>query len=436
MVESKKVVSYLTEGKIEARKYQEVIADKCINRNSLVVIPTGLGKTIIAVLVAAKTLEEFPPNSKIIMMAPTRPLINQHFNSFEDFLTVSKDKFVVLTGKIPPEKRAEYFENNQIIFFTPQTLRNDLIHERYSLKDTCLVIFDEAHHSSGDYPYPMIADKYLDQNPDGNILALTASPGSSKKKIATLCETLHIDTEDIHIRTRQDKDVVDYIQNMDIYKIGVDLTSLMEDIYEGLHHLLEERLQYLRHLGLIDKKGDPLYKKIIRKEIIRLNQELQSKLSGDGEKTGVYSALSINAQALTIYHLLELVEQQGLDVLLKHFEKMNNDAKKPRATKSVRVLTSDPIMRKIFITLKECEENSPEKLVHPKFPVLRETLIKELETNPESRILVFIKLRVSIVNTVRKLKKISGLKPVKFVGQATRSKDDKGLTQKKNKSRY
>ncbi|GAH72245.1 unnamed protein product, partial [marine sediment metagenome] len=35
--------------KLEFRKYQVEIASKCVNKNSLVVLPTGLGKTIIAV---------------------------------------------------------------------------------------------------------------------------------------------------------------------------------------------------------------------------------------------------------------------------------------------------------------------------------------------------------------------------------------------------
>ena len=122
--EDKPSKNLILNGKIiEFRKYQKVIADSCINKNSLVVLPTGLGKTIIAVLVAAETLELYPPNSKIIMLAPTRPLINQHYESFAKFLNVSEDNFYVLTGKIPPEHRADLYKENRILFYTPQTLR-------------------------------------------------------------------------------------------------------------------------------------------------------------------------------------------------------------------------------------------------------------------------------------------------------------------------
>ena len=89
--------------KIEAREYQIKIAEECADKNSLVVIPTGLGKTIIGVLVARKILERVPKNSKIIVLAPTRPLIDQHKFTFLKFLDIPEEKFAVLTGKISPD---------------------------------------------------------------------------------------------------------------------------------------------------------------------------------------------------------------------------------------------------------------------------------------------------------------------------------------------
>jgi Fanconi anemia group M protein len=116
---------YLKGEKLELRKYQLKIAQTCVAKNSLVVLPTGLGKTIIAVLTAAKMLKVSPPNSKIIVMAPTRPLINQHYETFLEFLTIPEKQFCVLTGKTSPGKRPDEFFGHQFLFFTPQTLRND-----------------------------------------------------------------------------------------------------------------------------------------------------------------------------------------------------------------------------------------------------------------------------------------------------------------------
>ncbi len=425
--------SYLRLDNIESRKYQLDIAQKCASKNSLVVLPTGLGKTIIGVYVAALTLEKFPPKSKILILAPTRPLINQHYDSFRNLMTISEESFVVLTGKISAEKRADLFRENQIIFYTPQTLRNDLVNLRYSLENACLIIFDEAHHATGDYAYTFIADEYHYQNPDGTILGLTASPGASKDKIRILCENLYVPKENIHTRTRKDIDVKSYLKPMDIYKIGVNLTELMEEAYFAVQILLEERLQYLSQLNFIDAKADKLYKKIIRKDLLRLNGELTRIIKGDGDKTGAYSALSINAQGLILFHMLELIEQQGLDVLLIYLTKVKRDARKKNSSKALKILASDHRLNQIFIELKKNEDYSPDKLTHPKYYALKSLLLQEFKNNPQSRVLVFVKLRDSVKNIVDKLNKSdqSVIKSTRFVGQANKSKDDKGLSQKR-----
>jgi len=427
-----KKMSYLREKHIEHREYQLKIAKECVSKNSLVVLPTGLGKTIIGVYVAAVTLENFPPLSKIIVLAPTRPLINQHYNSFKNLMKIPEEQFVVLTGKTVSEKRVDLFRENQIIFYTPQTLRNDLVNKKYTLENVCLIIFDEAHHATGDYAYTLIADEFVDQNPDGTILGLTASPGSSKEKINILCENLHIPLENIHTRTRKDGEVKTYLKPMDVYKIGVNLTELMGDAYLAIQTLLEERLQYLSQLGFLSVSSKKLYEKVIRKDLIKLNAELVRLVKGDGDKTGVYSALSVNAQALILYHMLELIEQQGLDVLLIYLTKVKQDARKKTSSKAVKILASDHRINQIYIELKKNEDLSPEQLIHPKFYVLEKLLLEEFKNHPESRVLVFVKLRDSVKNIVKKLKTsdTAVIKPARFVGQATKSKDDKGLSQK------
>jgi len=394
-----------------------------------VVLPTGLGKTIIAVLVAEKILERFPSNSKIIVIAPTRPLINQHYQTFLKFLNISEEKFAILTGKILPEHRTNIFTHHQLLFYTPQTLRNDLVNQKYTLDTTALLIVDECHHATGDYPYIMIADKFTDHNPDGIILGLTASPGASKKKISLLCQNLHIPVDNIHIRTRTDNDVKTYLKPMDIFKIGVDLTPLMEDVYHVLTMALEERLHYLSQLNFLKHRGDTLHTKVIRKDLLKLNSELVGFLKIDGDKTTFYSALSINAQGLILFHMLELVEQQGLNVLLAYLNKLHIDAKKKTSSKANKILASDGRLNRIYLELKKNAEYSPEKLVHPKYYVLEKIILEELQTNPESRILVFIKLRNSVINVVKKLKNLPSIHPTRFVGQLTKSEDDKGLSQ-------
>ena len=422
---------YLNSEKIDTRKYQHFIADNCVNKNSLVVIPTGLGKTIIAVLVAAKTLELYPEGSKIVIMAPTRPLIDQHYNTFSKFLTISQEKFCVLTGKTDPEKRAQLFNDNQVLFYTPQTLRNDLVTNKYDLKSVCFIVFDEVHHAAGDYPYTLIADAYFEQNPDGNILGLTASPGSSKQKIDALCNIMHIPLKNCHFRTREDDDVKEYLKPLDLFKVSVEMTELMRDAYIALKYLVEERLQYLSSFNFLEHKGKDLFQKVIRKDLLKLNLDLVDSLNKETDKTGVYTALSINAQLLILYHMLELVEQQGLINLLDYLEEgIYKKTKKKNCSKAVKVLAGDRRIYQIYVELKKNSEYSPETLVHPKYKALEKVLLDEIDHNKNSKILVFVKFRITIKNLVESLKSVSSLRPVKFVGQASKSEEDKGLSQK------
>jgi ERCC4-related helicase/intein/homing endonuclease len=129
---------------IEARLYQEVLVTRVIeNGNSLVVAPTALGKTIVAVMLAAHKLKE-NPKGKVLFLAPTKPLAVQHEKSFKKFLEIDEDKIVSVTGTILPKKRKEIYKNAQIITSTPQTIENDILTGKISLKDFELVIFDEC----------------------------------------------------------------------------------------------------------------------------------------------------------------------------------------------------------------------------------------------------------------------------------------------------
>jgi len=60
----------------EVRKYQRVICEYALLRNTLVCLPTGLGKTFIAAVVMYNYYRWFP-DGKVVFMAPTKPLVNQ-----------------------------------------------------------------------------------------------------------------------------------------------------------------------------------------------------------------------------------------------------------------------------------------------------------------------------------------------------------------------
>ena len=129
------------------RKYQVDIFITCSKSNTLVVVPTGLGKTIVALLLSIHRLKI--PETKIIFLAPTRPLVEQHHRTFQNLTKISPESLIMMTGSLVPAKRELIYKKSKCLFMTPQILQNDLISNRISLEDVSLIIFDEAHRASG-----------------------------------------------------------------------------------------------------------------------------------------------------------------------------------------------------------------------------------------------------------------------------------------------
>src|SRR5947208_13820990 len=116
-------------GGFEPREYQRRIAETATASNTLVVLPTGLGKTMIAILVAASRLEKFP-EGKVLVMAPTKPLTLQHYENFKAYLTLPPRLLAVLTGATGPTERPALWASTKLLFATPQPVFNDLRHQR------------------------------------------------------------------------------------------------------------------------------------------------------------------------------------------------------------------------------------------------------------------------------------------------------------------
>jgi Fanconi anemia group M protein len=187
---------------IQPREYQLKIAETASTKNTLVVLPTGTGKTIISLLVGVQRLEKYP-DSKILIASPTRPLSAQHKKTFENFTRINPEEIVLITGRINPEKRKEMYKKARVIAATPQCIQNDLKNGRLTLENFSFITFDESHRAVKDYAYTYVARKYMEQAKNPLILALTASPGGSFEKIEEIKKNLFI--EAVEIRTELDE---------------------------------------------------------------------------------------------------------------------------------------------------------------------------------------------------------------------------------------
>lgn len=181
----------LVEGTIEARAYQLSALDHCLSASTLLVLPTGTGKTPIEVMVLAERLRS--PGGRGIMLAPTNALVNQHLSDLKNLLNLPEDEEIVgLTGAIPPKKRRAIWESAKVVVATPQVVRNDVQNGVTRLDDVALLIVDEAHRATGNHAMAQVGDLYAEQQPDGLVIAATASPGHIEAEIHEVCERLQI----------------------------------------------------------------------------------------------------------------------------------------------------------------------------------------------------------------------------------------------------
>ncbi|MFX1394368.1 MAG: DEAD/DEAH box helicase family protein, partial [Promethearchaeota archaeon] len=282
------------------RAYQENIFVNCLNHNCLVVIPTGLGKTIIALMLTVHRLTE-KPNSKIIFLAPTKPLVDQHYKSFLEFTLLPSESLKSITGAIAPDKRKKMWDDMIIAFMTPQVLQNDIISNLYSVKDVSLIIFDECHRSVGDYAYCFIAKKYLEESKFPQILGLTASPGSTEEKINEIKTNLYIDH--VEIRTEKDFDVKPYIHNVDNEWIKIKLPKEFLEVKNILTEKLKEIYKWLKQNEILESHD---INKINRKDLLTLNRVINGRISAthnEQEKFQLFYAKKLAANAIRLSHM-------------------------------------------------------------------------------------------------------------------------------------
>ena len=193
------------------------------------------------------------------MLAPTRPLVLQHYETFKRMLKLEDGEVSVMTGETDPAERSYLWRKSRFIFATPQTVRNDLKGGRVELNDTVLLVFDEAHRSVKDYSYTQLATVYKEQGWTPLILGLTASPGGSREKVAEIMKNLFI--EKVEARTEEDEDVKSYVEQTKLEGIKVPLPQEYSTLLNALREIYNEKVTRLVEGGFIPKTR--LSKKIL-----------------------------------------------------------------------------------------------------------------------------------------------------------------------------
>lgn len=422
---------FIRKDSIEARLYQQLLAGDVLKKgNTMIVAPTALGKTIVAVLVASDRLEKVK-NSKILILSPSKPLAIQHESSFKEFLTVPCTS---ITGAVKTDERVKRWEESQVISATPQTVESDLLNGRYSLKDVSLIVFDECHHAVGSYSYVYLASRYVKESKFNLVLGLTASPGSDKSKIKEVCENLFI--QNIVVKSEDDDDVRPYFNPVKIDWVKVKMSEELEKIKESVNKALKIRLKGLKNMGVIKTVS------VSKVDILKARGRVQNRIGRSANPPKeCFQAISVLSAVINIQHSLELIETQGVSTFNKYISRLRK--KKTKAAKSL--LLDDNFGRAVRLAF-DAERNGWE---HPKLRKLTNILKKELSVDSKqtklqstryvknidensSKIIVFTQYRDTLEMIHNKLEK-EGIKSAKFFGQAAKD-GEKGLTQKEQKN--
>lgn len=381
------------------RVYQQNILETCKENNTLVILPTGLGKTSIAILLAIYQLNK-NPNSKVLITAPTKPLASQLCNEFKSKSNI--EKITLLTGSTAPNKRAEIWNDSVIIAATPQTIQKDIENNRINLDSVSLFIVDECHRSRMHYASTIISNNFKNK-----VLALTASPGNTKEKIDEICKNLNI--QKIEIRTEDDDDVKQYIQKKEISHILVDLPQELVELQNLLKEVKNEKLLDLKKTGF----SKPLYL-VNKRDLILLQSKFRAQISKKNYMA--FYGISLVSQILKIDHAIELLETQGLNQLNEYFNKI-----KTETTKAAKNILNNKKIQKVFEKLELLSKNS---FKHPKIDKLKEIISEEVKKDPNTKIIVFANFRNSVSEIVNELKSLENVRPIFLLGQK------EGITQK------
>ncbi|MCX8166523.1 MAG: helicase-related protein [Candidatus Micrarchaeota archaeon] len=388
--------SSAAQSKYIPRLYQLSIANSVLRKGStLVVLPTGLGKTLIALLVMKDLLSK-SKDVKVLFLAPTKALVEQHKTTISDYFPEleKENEIVALTGTLKKSKRASLWDK-RIVISTPQTVVSDLLKNPDSIKfPYSLVVFDEAHRAIGKYSYTRIAN--IANSKNCLILALTASPGSKPERIQEILNVLGI--KNIEIRSYDDPDVSRYVQKKTIKWLAVELDKEYLEAISILKKLGNTMAEQLKNYGIIGNYKSKKGLKELRQKILNMSSNVK------------YTAITTYTMLFNIIHMQELLETQGVYSLINYYNSLST-RKKTRAV--MKLLNNQDIKRAIKLV---------ENKEHPKLNFLLQ-ILKNLSGK---KVIVFAQYRVQ-VEKISEYLNSNSIKAELFLGKG------KGFSQKKQK---
>ena len=395
---------------LENRRYQTELAATASGDHTLVCLPTGLGKTTVSLLVTAERLHAV--GGKALMLAPTKPLVQQHAEFYREALEIDDEDVVVFTGEVRPDDRAALWDDARIVIATPQVVENDLVGNRISLADVTHCTFDECHRATGDYAYNYIADRYHADAEHPLVTGMSASPGDDEEAILEVCENLGL--SEVAVMTEDDADVAEYTHDTSVDWNRIELPEIVVEIRDAINEVIEDRLDQLRELGVTNKSSAD----ISEREIQQMQGKLRDLMNNDQSEG--YQGMSFLAEVRKLRTAVTYVETQSVESLRRYFERLKEAARSSGASKADQRLVSEPKVREAMRKANDYDD------LHPKFRQTRMLLAETLGIENGERVIVFTESRDTAETLVDFLS--DHFTTQKFVGQSDTDGSD-GMTQ-------
>ena len=385
---------------IEARAYQLDAVNESLTGSMLLVLPTAAGKTAVAwMLIAEKLIEKV---GKILLIAPTVALVNQHLKGINKILALKEIEPISITGQNMANKRAGMWISSRIVIATPQVVRNDIINGILSIEEYSLVIFDEAHHCTGEHAMAQVGRLYNSKSQNPLILGMTASPGSNISQVEEICKNLNL--QRIHLRTPDDPMISEYLSNLEVQEIKVNVPEEIMVLTNPLILWQKGIVDRERRLGIYIMPGEINH--------IGLSNAMdRAKKAINRGKKSAYSSISQIGIAMRLHHLINHMLCQGTAASREFLNRLENE----NGNKSVRNFMRDVRIQKLLVEIKKKNE------IHSKVGAVRRLVRERLRRNLDSKIIIFASFRDTISVLDEAMGDLKDARAIQFIGQTNRS---------------
>ncbi|XP_044980617.1 DEAD-box ATP-dependent RNA helicase FANCM isoform X2 [Hordeum vulgare subsp. vulgare] len=404
---------------IEVREYQQYIVQKALFTNTLVALPTGLGKTFIAAVVMYNYFRWFP-EGKIVFTAPSRPLVTQQIEACHNTVGIPQKWTIDMKGNLSPSMRSSLWKSKRVFFVTPQILENDIQSGICMVKQLVCLVIDEAHRASGNHAYCVAVRQLVAAAVPLRILALTATPGSKQPNIQAVINNLCI-SELIH-RDESDPEVKRYVNTRTVELIKVPVGSDTTQVNAMILDLINTHVVQLRAAGVIDNRDaanwNPHQLLILR---TKFSQAPPPNIPLEKKKE-IHKSF---AALVSLCHVSKMLWSHGIKPAHESIKaKLKEGHSWNFASKNQTFWDAMNMMQKV----------SSEGLPSPKVQKLAEVLVDHFHKNDSkvSRVIIFSHFRES-VNEIFGSLRDSGdglFRPAQFIGQTCTGDRRKGQTQK------